>query len=103
MAAAKREGHEGEGTGVLSLEEAQEVERVQLKTQEQVAGSIERIRVLLDDCQRLQTEIGRLIELRRWPAPPGISWPVAMAAALAGGTAGGAAVGIAAAIGARIF
>ena len=99
MAAAKREGHEGEGTRVLSLEEAQEVERVQLKTQEQVAGSIERIRVLLDDCQRLQTEIGRLIELRRWPAPPGISWPVAMAAALAGG----AAVGIAAAIGARIF
>ena len=61
------------------------------------------VRELVADCQRLQTEIERLIELRRWPAPPGISWPVAIAAALAGGTAGGAAVGIAAAIGARSF
>ena len=76
---------------------------MQLKTQEQVAGSIERVRSLLDDCQRLQTEIERLIELRRWPAPSGISWRVAIAAALLGGIAGGFAVGIAAAIGARIF
>ena len=92
MAAAKREGHEG--AGVLSLEEAQEVYRVQLKTQEQVAGSLERVRVLLDDCQRLQTEIERLIELRRWPSTRGISWPWTMAAALLGGIAGGIAVAI---------
>ena len=98
MAAAKREGHEGEGTGPLSLEEARKVYEIQLATQEQVAGTIKMVQELVDDCQRLQTEIERGIELRRWPAPRGISWPWTLAAALLGGIAGGAAVGIATAI-----
>ena len=93
----------GEDSEDLTLAEARKVYEIQLATQEQVAGAIEMVRELVADCQRLQTEIERLIELRRWSAPPGISWPVAIAAALAGGTAGGTAVGIAAAIGARSF
>ena len=78
----------------LTLAEARKVYEIQLATQEQVAGTIKRVRELVADCQRLQTEIGRLIELRRWPAPPGISWLVALAAALLGGITGGIAVGI---------
>ena len=78
----------------VTLAEARKVHEIQLATQEQVAGTIEMVRELVADCQRLQTEIGRLIEFRRWPAPPGISWPVAIAAALLGGIAGGIAVGI---------
>ena len=78
----------------LTLAEARKVYEIQLATQEQIGGAIKRVRELVADCQRLQTEIERLIELRRWSAPPGISWPVALAAALLGGIAGGVAVGI---------
>ena len=78
----------------LTLAEARKVYEIQLATQEQVAGAIKMVRELVADCQRLQTEIERLIELRRWSAPPGISGPVAIAAALLGGIAGGIGVGI---------
>ena len=87
----------------LTLAEARKVHEIQLATQEQIGGAIKMVRDLVADCQRLQTEIERLIELRRWSAPPGISGLVALATALLGGIAGGFAVGIAAAIGARIF
>ena len=83
----------GESGEDLTLAEARKVYEIQLATQEQVGGPIKMVRDLVADCQRLQTEIERLIELRRWSAPPGISWPVAIAA-LAGGIAGGIAVGI---------
>ena len=83
----------------LTLAEARKVHEIQLATQEQIGGAIKRVRELVADCQRLQTEIERLIELRRWSAPPGISGLVATVAALMGGIAGGIAVGI----GARIF
>ena len=61
----------------LTLAEAQKVHEIQLATQEQIGGAIKRVRELVADCQRLQTEIERLIELRRWSAPPGISGLVA--------------------------
>ena len=77
----------------VTLAEARKVHEIQLATQEQVAGAIKRVRELVADCQRLQTEIERLIELRRWSAPPGISGLAAIAALL-GGIAGGIAVGI---------
>ena len=78
----------------LTLAEARKVHEIQLATQEQVAEAIKRVRELVADCQRLQTEIERLIELRRWSAPPGIFGLVAIAGALLGGIAGGIAVGI---------
>ena len=78
----------------LTLAEAQKVHEIQLATQEQIGGAIKMVRELVADCQRLQTEIERLIALRRWSAPPGISGLVAIAAALLGGIAGGIAVGI---------
>ena len=78
----------------LTLAEAQKVHEIQLATQEQIGGAIKMVRELVADCQRLQTEIERLIELRRWSAPPGISGLVAIAGALLGGIAGGIAVGI---------
>ena len=78
----------------LTLAEARKVHEIQLATQEQIGGALKMVRELVADCQRLQTEIERLIELRRWSAPPGISGLVAIVAALLGGIAGGIAVGI---------
>ena len=78
----------------LTLAEARKVHEIQLATQEQIGGAIKMVRELVADCRRLQAEIERLIELRRWSAPPGISGLVAIAAALLGGIAGGIAVGI---------
>ena len=83
----------------LTLAEAQKVLEIQLATQEQIGEAIKMVLELVADCQRLQTEIERLIELRRWSPPPGISGRGTIVAALLGGIAGGIAVGI----GARIF
>ena len=95
----KMTGQQTQAGEDLTLAEARKVHEIQLATQEQIGGAIKRVRELVTDCQRLQTEIERLIELRRWSAPPGISWLVAIVAALLGGIAGG----IAAGIWARIF